>query len=102
MAAGSAFASGFTVRKDRPKDGHKFQYFILLQEMEKRGISIAQMALALKETANVVKGAKGDFPLEKVDLLLELVNNWTGPIVASKRISKPAELRVVTREMLLI
>jgi|GEM_PF-5711108 len=99
-----AFASGFVVRKDRPKDGPKFQYFVLLQEMQKRCISTKQLALALGVTDNVVRGTKGNFPLEKIDRCVELVNNWTGPTNGQpgKRLSKPAELRPVTREILLI
>lgn len=98
----SAFASGFVVRKDRPKDGPKFQYFVLLKEMEKRGISSVALASELGVTASVVRGVKGDFPVEKLDMCLELLNNWTGVTVPTKRISKPAELKTVTREMLLI
>jgi len=101
--AGSAFSSGFVVRKDRPKDGPKLQYFVLIQEMEKRCIAPARLALALGVTVKVLKGVCGDFPLEKLDLCVELLNNWTGqPKQSWVRQSKPAELKPVTREMLLV
>lgn len=106
MAAGSAFSSGFTVQKNRPKNGPKFQYFILLAEMEKRAIPLNPFAQALGVTPPVVKGSKGDFPLEKIDQALDLLNNWTGPI--SNRRSGPLgparkteNLQPVTRQMLL-
>lgn len=89
------------IRKARPA-GPRFQYYVLIQELSRRGISTRKFALAIGETNNVVSGAKGEFPLEKMDLCLELVNNWTGPRTAQRRISKPSECQPVTREMLLV
>jgi hypothetical protein len=110
MAVGSAFSSGFVVnKKDRPKDGPKFQYFVLIQEMEKRSISPSRLALALAVTPNVLRGASSrDFPLEKLDLLIELLNNWTGPTTnrqagpLGKPVMRTQKLRPVTRDMLVI
>jgi len=104
-AAGSAYASGFVIEKNRPKNGPKFQYFVLLQELEKRSISIRQLALALELTPNVVKGAQGEFPLEKLEQCIDLLNNWTGPTSNrqsgpyGKPVNKP-DIAPVTREML--
>ena len=108
QSPGSAYASGFVVQKNRPKQGPKFQYFVLVSELEKRCISIRQLALALGLTDNVVKGAKGEFPLDKVDLCIELLNNWTGPTTnrqsgpLAKPVNRAQELRPVTRDMLVV
>lgn len=107
MAAGSAFSSGFVVQKNRPKNGPKFQYFVLLSEMEKRSIPLNPFAQALGLTPPAVKGNKGDFPLEKIDSAIDLLNNWTGPLSNRRNgplgpARKPENLKPVTRQMLLI
>ncbi len=55
------------IRKNRPKDGPKFKNFVLMQELEKRSIASVQFAAAIGLPAPVVRGAKGDFPIDKVD-----------------------------------
>ena len=98
----SAFASGFVVRKDRPKDGPKFQYYVLQEELKKRRIATRQLALALELSANVVAGRAGDFPLEKVDQCVELINNWTGPTGSPGWGKTATAMKPITRELLLV
>ena len=107
MAAGSAYSSGFVVHKNRPKNGPKFQYFVLLAEMEKRAIPLNPFAQALGLTPPAVKGSKGDFPLDKIDEAIDLLNNWTGslsnrrngPLSSARKLDN---LKPVTRQMLLV
>jgi len=88
------------IRMNRPKDVPKFKNFVLIQELEKRGIASRQFALALKLPAPVVRGAQGYFPLDKVDECIDLLNNWTGPISHRGSQSRPGQILPVSREML--
>jgi hypothetical protein len=103
----SAYSSGLVVHKDRPKNGPRFQYFVLLEQLEKRCISVRQFAMALGLTDSVLRGTKGNFPLEKLDQLIDLLNHWTGPTTnrqsgpLSRPVTRTQELRPVTREMLM-
>ena len=95
-------SSGLVIRKNRPKDGLKFKNFVLLQELEKRGISATQFASALGIPVTVVRGVKGDFPIEKLDQCVELLNNWTGPTAQrGARMTKPARCLPVSRDTFL-
>mgnify|MGYP001166943712 CR=1 FL=1 len=94
----SAATAGLKVRKNRPKDGPSIKYYVLREMLERRRISVNRFADALGETVNVVKGTKGDFPLEKLDQCVYLLNNWDGPRTS---LSVPSSLKTVTREMLL-
>lgn len=94
----SAAAAGLKVRKNRPKDGPSIKYYVLREMLERRRISVNRFADALGETVNVVKGTKGDFPLEKLDHCIYLLNNWDGPRTS---LSVPSSLETVTKEMLL-
>jgi hypothetical protein len=67
--------------------------------LERRRISVNRFADALGETVNVVKGTKGDFPLEKLDQCIYLLNNWDGPRTS---LSVPSAFEPVTKEMLLV
>jgi len=98
----SAATAGLKVRKNRPKDGPSIKYYVLREMLERRRISVNRFADALGETVNVVKGTKGDFPLEKLDLCIELLNNWTGPRTGQLGLIKPGTSETVTREMLLV
>jgi hypothetical protein len=94
-------SSGLVIRKNRPKDGPKFKNFVLMQELEKRSISATQFAFALGIPVTVVRGVKGDFPIEKLDQCVELLNNWTGPTAQrGNRMCKPDQCSPVSREML--
>jgi hypothetical protein len=92
------------IRKDRPKPGPKVKNFVLMQELDKRGIAATQFAAALALPVTVVRGTSGNFPVERLEDCVALLNNWTGPITARSRGShlvKPAHSGFVTREMLI-
>jgi hypothetical protein len=92
------------IRKDRPKPGPKVKNFVLMQELDKRGIAATQFAAALALPVTVVRGTSGNFPVERLEDCIALLNNWTGPITARSRGShlvKPTHSGFVTREMLI-
>lgn len=92
------------IRKDRPKPGPKVKNFVLMQELDRRGIAATQFAAALALPVTVVRGTSGNFPVERLEDCVALLNNWTGPITARSRGShlvKPAHSGFVTREMLI-
>lgn len=92
------------IRKDRPKAGPKFKNFVLMQELDKRGIAATQFAAALSLPVTVVRGTSGTFPIERVNECVSLINNWTGPITARSRgthLIKPTQSALVTPEMLI-
>jgi len=95
----SAATAGLKVRKNRPKDGPSIKYYVLREMLERRRISVNRFAEALGETVNVVKGSKGDFPLEKLDYCIYLLNNWDGPRTT---LSVPTYVETATKEMLLV
>lgn len=66
------------VRKDRPKPGPKVKNFVLMQELDKRGIAATQFAAALALPVTVVRGTSGTFPIERLEDCIALLNN--GPV----------------------
>ncbi|MBA3992550.1 MAG: hypothetical protein C0469_03415 [Cyanobacteria bacterium DS2.3.42] len=97
----SAATAGLKVRKNRPKDIPSIKYYVLREMLERRRISVNRFAEALGETVNIVKGTKGDFPMDKLDLCIELLNNWSGPRTGQVGLIKPGTSETVTKEMLL-
>lgn len=98
----SAATAGLKVKKNRPKDGPSIKYYVLREMLERRRISVNRFADALGETVNVVKGTKGDFPLDKLDLCIDLLNNWSGPRTGQAVFIKTGTIETATKEMLLV
>lgn len=91
------------ISRSRPKDGPKIRHYVLREELEKRRIAVKQFAQALDLTIDVVKGTAGDFPLEKLDQCVELLNNWEGPRMGQSVLSpNRSAVRLITKEMLLV
>jgi hypothetical protein len=93
-------SAGFVVSRvtNRAPKGPTIKYYVLREELDKRRIGGNRFAEALGVTPSVLKGTKGDFPMEKLDQCIDLLNNWDGPRVAQTS----AKHQDVTRAMLLL
>ena len=76
-----------------------FKYFVLKEELFKRDITLSEFATALGVATPTVSGNGAPFPLEKLDLAVELLNNWTGPTKARRPHKTRSNIKLATREM---
>ena len=83
-----------------PAKAPTIKYWLLKEELQKRHIRVIDFAKALGVTTTVLAGTGAAFPMEKVDRMIELLNNWDGPRrpkVGNVRLMQPGP---VTREMM--
>lgn len=78
-----------------------FKYYILKEEIYKREISLQEFAKALGVPTPVLSGNGSPFPMEKLEMAIQLLNDWRGPTkLNTSKSYKPKLLLPVTKEML--
>lgn len=91
-------SSGF--QYNRKPAAPTIKYWVLREELQRRHIAVAHFAKALGVTTGVLTGTGSAFPMEKVERLVELLNNWDGPRRPKVRNVRLMKVSPVTTEML--
>ena len=100
MSSGFGIKRGQYIRGQSGPARPTVKYWLLKEQLQRRHIAIIDFAKALGVTPGVLSGSKAVFPMEKVDRLIELLNNWDGPRRPKVRNERLVQPSPVTREML--